>query len=618
MSNVLEYILKIKDLAQGPMMKFGEKVHQTFKRIEEDEKKLMQTNRYYGKSFDTIGASIDRLRAKARSTVIISTQDIANVRAMNSEIARLERLQNRLATMNGSRLKSWGRDAMNHIPGAGLLMNPIVAAGAGLAAMANAGMTQQQHRVKYQTLTGSESAGNALMGNLQNMAAKSPYRQDDVFESGTVLKGFGLSDNDTVSIMKMLGDVAMGSGNKLKELALVMGKVNTTGYLQGDELNSLIEKGFNPLNVIAQKTGKSYAELKKAMEKGAISSAMVTDALHSVTSEGGIFYNMTEKLSETFGGKLSTFLDNFSITLSKLGEVVLPFLSVGLEWLNTGLSILVDNMDILAPALMAVGAAWVYMNLGQVGYMIGRVVMQVKALNLAFLTSPFGLVVAGIMLVVGALMYLKKRFGTLENAWVHVKDIFLSVWGAIKIAFDQYVDNIITGVQYLYYKVAGFFDRMAQKAWNLGEAIVKAAKFDFEGASEAWNREEISSYDKYASELYNKWKDNTYGRLKATAGHLEKIKITWNDTAKSSAEGGVWEDAKSQSLGGASVIGAKGIKNTADSITGGGARNIYITLGKFQDNLNVYVQGIKEGADRAQEQMEDMLLRVLNSAGTAQ
>jgi hypothetical protein len=52
-----------------------------------------------------------------------------------------------------------------------------------------------------------------------------------------------------------------------------------------------------------------------------------------------------------------------------------------------------------------------------------------------------------------------------------------------------------------------------------------------------------------------------------------------------------------------------------NGITGGGTRNTYITLGKFQDAVNIYVNNTKDGIDRLQEHVEDAMLRVLNSAG---
>lgn len=52
----------------------------------------------------------------------------------------------------------------------------------------------------------------------------------------------------------------------------------------------MINAGFNPLQEMAKKTGKSVGELKEEMEKDAISADMVADAFASATAEGGQFY----------------------------------------------------------------------------------------------------------------------------------------------------------------------------------------------------------------------------------------------------------------------------------------------------------------------------------------
>lgn len=105
MSNAFEYIIKIKDHASGVVGKLGEHVQKVYAKIEADEKRLMKTNELYGKSFDNIGNAIGKLKAKSHGLQIVSSADIANVRALNSEIKRLESLQNKIGSMNGSKLK---------------------------------------------------------------------------------------------------------------------------------------------------------------------------------------------------------------------------------------------------------------------------------------------------------------------------------------------------------------------------------------------------------------------------------------------------------------------------------------------------------------------------------
>ena len=84
----------------------------------------------------------------------------------------------------------------------------------------------------------------------------------------------------------------------------------------------MINQGFNPLNEISKMTGKSVAQLKEEMSKGAISAEMVAAAFEHATSEGGQFYNAMEAQSKTFSGQLSTLKDN---VLSLLGEITESF-----------------------------------------------------------------------------------------------------------------------------------------------------------------------------------------------------------------------------------------------------------------------------------------------------
>ena len=81
----------------------------------------------------------------------------------------------------------------------------------------------------------------------------------------------------------------------------------------GQDLNQMINAGFNPLQIMADKTGKSIAALKDEMSKGAISAEMVQQAFIDDTSASGKFYNMSENASKTINGQLSMMQDAMDI-----------------------------------------------------------------------------------------------------------------------------------------------------------------------------------------------------------------------------------------------------------------------------------------------------------------
>jgi tape measure domain-containing protein len=399
MDNKLEYIISIIDKATAPMAKFGQSAIAHFTKIEDAQKKFARSNELAGKSFDSLGKQIDALKAKAHGIEIISNSDIAKVRAMNSAVKDLERQQSKIGNMNGSKLKGWATDAASQIPGAGLISNPLVMGGMALAGVVKAGIGQENSRMAIQGLSGSAEKGNKFFSQARDYAVSTSYSQKGVLDAGQGMLANGMGGDAAMNTIKMLGDVAMGSDEKLASLANMMSRVNITGYLQGDELNSLVEAGFNPLKEISDATGESYASLKKKMEDGGISMGMVQGALARLTGEGGRMHGMAEKTSKTFGGQLNTMMEQFMKTAATIGEAILPILNVALGVLNTALEFIVENGDVLAVIIGTVGLSMLLAGGSATGYAIGMELASIATniassavykFGVALLTTPIG------------------------------------------------------------------------------------------------------------------------------------------------------------------------------------------------------------------------------------
>ena len=59
----------------------------------------------------------------------------------------------------------------------------------------------------------------------------------------------------------------MGNNEKFSSMTLAFAQMSAAGRLMGQDLNQMINAGFNPLQVISEKTGKSIAVLKKERSK---------------------------------------------------------------------------------------------------------------------------------------------------------------------------------------------------------------------------------------------------------------------------------------------------------------------------------------------------------------
>lgn len=123
-----------------------------------------------------------------------------------------------------------------------------------------------------------------------------------------------------IPIIKSIGDISMGDSQKFGSLTLAFSQMSAAGRLMGQDLNQMINAGFNPLQVISEKTGKSIAQLKKEMESGAISSQMVADAFSSATAEGGKFHGMIEKSADGIRNAQNQLTGAIQDTLNSIGE----------------------------------------------------------------------------------------------------------------------------------------------------------------------------------------------------------------------------------------------------------------------------------------------------------
>lgn len=190
----------------------------------------------------------------------------------------------------------------------------------GLAAAVKEAFKFETAIANFKTLTGSIEEARRHVAELRQFAASNPLTFDDVAKASKTLLSFGISVNEVMPSLKVLGDISMGNSEKFKALALAFGQCKSAGRLMGQDLLQMINQGFNPLTVIAQETGRSMAELKDIMSQGGISFEMVAAAFQKATEEGGLFHDALKNASETGDGMISKMKDTWDATVRDVGE----------------------------------------------------------------------------------------------------------------------------------------------------------------------------------------------------------------------------------------------------------------------------------------------------------
>ena len=258
----------------------------------------------------------------------------------------------------------------------------------------------QSMQTAIETMVGEDIAGR-LIPQIKELAKISPLTMSDMVGAEKMMLGFNIQAEDTIKYLKAISDISMGESSKFNSLTLAFSQMSAAGKLMGQDLNQMINAGFNPLQIISEKTGKSIATLKDEMSKGAVSAEMVQQAFIDATSAGGKFYNMSENASKTINGQLSMMQDALDSVFNELGTKSESVIMDGIqmttsliqnyETVGRILAGLVVTYGTYRTAVMLVTAAESKHTLVEIGLINARLLARKAqlALNAAMLTNPY-------------------------------------------------------------------------------------------------------------------------------------------------------------------------------------------------------------------------------------
>lgn len=542
-----------------------------FAALEKKSKQVQKTFGDMGRSIGSLKQKLDLLRSEREW---IPASNLRGIRAYTKEINKLERQIDRLENKRGIFSRIFGGNGLGGtIMGMGRTLLPLAGASLltmGLGKTVTAGMNASRQQASFETLSGKE-AGGKLFFDVKKFAEQSIYG-NELYDNALQMRAFGIQTEKIMPNMKMLGDIAMGNKEKLSSLTLAFSQINSAGRLTGQDLLQLVNAGFNPLTIISEKTGVKMFDLRKRMEEGAISAEMVTQAFKIATSQGGQFFNMTQKIAETPFGKWEAFKGQLEGIATDIGMKLLPIVSKAIDLFSTGASRVMSFaesiggnlkpvVDALSPVVDTVGNA-----LERVFTIIGGIVKTI--------TKTFGPVIGKLISLLegplkAALWVVEKAFEAL--AWVIEKVSWLV--DKVKQAFNWVSDLFSNSA----------FEQMAEAQKIYEEQGEAAAKAYLEGFKK------VNVAEKLASEVMGK--NNPFGISIAKLPGKKSEDYKW--------------DFKGQDNGKRSKAN--------ESVATGGTKNttIHITIGKQIESLQVVSNNIREGAEKIRDIIVDEMTRAL-------
>lgn len=244
-------------------------------------------------------------------------------------------------------------------------------AASGLQSVVKSGLdynrSMESYLTNFKVMLGNEQLAAEKLEEIRRMAASTPFSLSDLTEGTQTLLQFGIAADDTTGVLKRLGDISLGNADKLQTLVRAYGKMSSAQKVTLENVNMMIDAGFNPLNQICDATGESMSALYKRISDGKVSFNELEAAVAAATSEGGQFYNGMLEASQTFNGRLSTLKDNVAALtgeltsglFSALGDIIVKAneLVVSITEDDSKMAALKETIGVLTAAVAAVTAA---------------------------------------------------------------------------------------------------------------------------------------------------------------------------------------------------------------------------------------------------------------------
>lgn len=217
--------------------------------------------------------------------------------------------------------------------------------------------TMESYLTNFKVMLGSEEAAATKLSEIRKMAASTPFSLDDLTGGTQTLLQFGIAADDTTGVLQRLGDISLGNAEKLQTLTRAYGKMSSAQKVTLENVNMMIDAGFNPLNQICDATGESMSDLYKRISDGKVSFSELEAAVEAATSQGGQFYNGMLEASQTFSGRMSTLKDNVSALTGELTSGLFAALGELVVKLNEVVVSFLDNDEKMAQLKETIGIA---------------------------------------------------------------------------------------------------------------------------------------------------------------------------------------------------------------------------------------------------------------------
>lgn len=239
----------------------------------------------------------------------------------------------------------------------------------------------QQLEISFTTMLGSEQKAGALMDELIQTAARTPFNMTDVTEGAKQLLAYGIQANEVNDTLVHLGDIASGLNIPLSQLVYLYGTTVSQGRMFTMDLRQFMGRGIPLAEELGKILHQNTTEVQESVSKGKVTSDIFKEAIANMTQAGGRFGGLMEQQAETLQGRWSNIEDTIDQAINSIGQKTQGIFGTGLDLISS----LIENWETL---VKTIGSAAVMVGTYKAGLMAAASIQKVQnAMTMASITE---------------------------------------------------------------------------------------------------------------------------------------------------------------------------------------------------------------------------------------
>ncbi|WP_027394187.1 phage tail tape measure protein [Aquimarina latercula] len=479
------------------------------------------------------------------------------------------------------------------------------------------GITTFDELARVQTEYAGAAAGAGQSVDTANkiFAAFTSIAKDSATAATMTKSAFqGLTQAGTVKGLKKIGISLYDGNGQMRDLGTVLGEVTAKfKKMTPKQIDKLINKIGGPEGLrnlfVKLKTGAD--DFHSTLQAFDASQYSIDAALKNAQGDVTVLAEIVK--------------NRFNTAMSKLGELILPLVARGLDFINrmivgsynaynsftkwiqsgsAGAERFQRVMYVLGGMFAAHIVKLVITN-GLTLTTIGLTKLWTGVqwlLNAALTANPIGLVVMAIGALIGAIIYVVKKTEGWGKSWEAFKKIASAVWQQTKANFFFFVDSIKYGIEKMWLRIKNVGQRLVAFATKVKEAVQLAMAGNFSAAREAMNRQIVTEADKQLQALEARRKQQKEAFRKQTLDNAREVVNAAKDISIKLKKGSNKKEESAENKGLLPTDNPTGDNDDGKTLGGVGGSQIGDVSSKASQpkNITVHIEALNKGGINTQ------------------